>query len=158
MISLIKTSVVSFTTLWLSGCCSPSVPTGANSDRELAVNESATILVKARNQLTHSGIIVDPSHTYTVSVDPKDKWKDLNIEANADGFPGGPLISAFRAWKRLPTANWFALLGQVEGSPPLPISQFRPLKRGELTLFPNDVCWMYWNNSGDITATVTRNK
>ena len=66
------------------------------------------------------------------------------------------LVEGFR---RVPTANWFALIATLDRNmmtswvvaQPLEI---RPERTGELVCFANDVFGFYWNNSGFVTLEV----
>ena len=126
--------------LLLSGCATgPAIVTGPT--RDLAVGQSVTIRVKARNQRTDTGIMLHTTEQYSLAVDPKrNAWIDLWHRTDEHGFESERL-NGFERKKRLSGAKWFALLGQVDVGAPFEISKWDgiPRARGELGLFPNDV-------------------
>ena len=88
------------------------------------------------------------------------KWTDLIIETDADGFQRR-YLQPFEAFRRVPTQNWFALIGTVDRMMTTAFLigkevTLTPPKSGELVCFANDVSSMYWNNWGRLRLTVTR--
>jgi hypothetical protein len=63
--------------------------------------------------------------------------------------------------RRVPTANWFALIGTLNGRDDTAFVIGRQLEytadaSARLVCFANDVPWAYWNNFGSVTLTITR--
>ena len=63
--------------------------------------------------------------------------------------------------KRIPTENWFALIGAIDckSNTAFLIGKKREIRvktAGELTCFANDMSSMYWNNWGHVELIVKR--
>jgi hypothetical protein len=128
----------------------------------MTVGETACVCVQADKLWNDSGIDVLPSQTYNFVVPETEQWIDLDIPCGADGYDSTPLIGIWEAFRRVPTENWFKLIGTVGHSikPPIVIGSrligFLPPYPGRLYFFANDLTCMYWNNKGSINVRVTR--
>lgn len=102
-------------------------------------------------------------------------WVDWFIRTDARGFRSPFYLKPFERRRRLPSANWFALVGFIA---PGPLADRAALNRsgqglldlsayvdgvqpwtcpesGTLHVFANDVASAYWNNKGTISLSVT---
>lgn len=120
------------------------------------------IRIDAKLRWNATGIRVAPGESYRVRASA-DQWYDADIPADADGQPGNLLQKLFKWLIRCKQATWFQLVGALGQSD----KQLFPLGRdacftipsgaeSELTLFANDVSFMYGNNSGCISIHITR--
>jgi len=127
----------------------------------LSIGESADVTVKARNPWNDSGIELSAGAHYDFIVSGNQTWSDASISCGADGY-ARRYLAMWEPFRRVPTADWFKLIGTIEQSTQNPIIigsrllDFSPSKSGRLYCFANDVRLMYWNNCGLITVTVTR--
>lgn len=90
---------------------------------------------------------IQAGRRYEVSADGR--WTDLLISATADGYSHG-YVSLFRPLLRVPQAQFFQLIGMVDGHI-LPLGvrvRFTASASGILVMFANDLPLMYWNNWG----------
>lgn len=124
-----------------------------------------SIVVQANQPETKTGILVNKKDVLSLSV--IGIWKDAGIECDADGWTGEslfPYISFLYdnpfvdSLKQSPGKPYMKLMGKV-GDISFEIGNskskaFIMPSSGELILFPNDIPWLYWNNSGNITVTV----
>jgi hypothetical protein len=102
--------------------------------------------------------MLEAGATYLFSADPDDTWVDLWKPANAGGYDLG-FFGWAAGWKRVPSARWFALIAKIGAGDDFPVELESPKTApagGELYFYGNDICWMYWNNFGSISVTVTR--
>jgi hypothetical protein len=127
----------------------------------LKPGESKSFVVDAAKLWNPSGIALKAGSIYDVKVEGDQTWKDWYIAAGPDGYTRETL----RPWeflRRVPDQNWFKFTGTIgrDEKSPIPIGKaltnFSPNKSGELVCFANDIAWMYWNNRGSISVTVTR--
>lgn len=125
------------------------------------VGDAKTVVIAANELWSRTRIHLTKGQTYSFRVPQQDRWRDAQIECSADGYFRW-YIAPFGWMRRVPRAEWFALIGIVEPHTADPIiigsclSNFSPAHSGELICFANDVRWMYWNNSGVIKLTVRR--
>ena len=110
---------------------------------ELAVGESATKLILARNIWNDTGISLVAGQEYRFTA--VGQWIDWYIPCDAEGFPSpNPLFWPFEWLRRMPREQWFALIGAIDRKPE---TQFRIGRQrsvtvpatGMLTCFANDV-------------------
>ena len=125
----------------------------------LAIGESRSMRIDSRLRSNRTGIMVEAGSTYRFEA--SGVWKDKETCCGPDGYPSPKWYFRLFEWcRRLPSANWFALCGQVPGEsrPFLIGSQAERTMgvTGELSCFANDLRIMYANNSGSIDLTVTR--
>ena len=117
---------------------------------------ASTELVSAREQMNLVAR-VRGGVTYRIRPLPNQVWTDGWITCGPDGYEKWYLFP-FRRWRRHSEASWFALVGMVGDEPPFEIGSgtvITPAKDAELFCFANDLPFMYWNNRGAITVTVT---
>ena len=127
--------------------------------------DSAVVQVWARLPRNHTGIWMTARSTLRFSIPPRQQWTDWVIQTDGGGYSHGPLPiiqERFASTKPLPSENWFALLGAIDGarSSPLLIGGNGGVidfhDTGELVLFANDARSFYWNNFGRLQVIVTR--
>jgi hypothetical protein len=127
---------------------------------DVAVGESATTLILARNIWNDTGIRLVAGREYRFSA--TGQWIDWYIPCDAEGFASpNPLFWPFEPLRRMPREQWFSLIGAIDRKPE---TQFRIGKQltviapatGMLTCFANDVGFAYWNNIGSLELTVTK--
>lgn len=102
-------------------------------------------------------------------------WVDWFIKTDARGFRSPFYLLPFERRRRLPSANWFALVGFVARSPMSVRSELNLAEQelldlsgyandtrlwtcsrsGSLHVFANDLATAYWNNRGSISISVT---
>jgi|SRR5271166_5452078 len=127
---------------------------------ELAVGESATKRIIARNFWNDTGIRLVSGQEYRFSA--VGQWIDLCILCDADGVPSpNPLVLPFEPLRRMPHEPWFTLIGAIDRKPETQfvIGKERTVTvpaTGMLTCFANDVAFAYLNNFGSVELTVTR--
>lgn len=113
--------------------------------------------VVARCRWNDTGI--DVRQGQRVHITASGEWTDDTIRATPDGFEK-PRLNPFRWARRLPSAKWFCLCATV-GQMKKPIhrigsaGEFIAGRDGRLYLFANDAWLFYFNNHGEITATIT---
>lgn len=124
------------------------------------------IQVNANQYETKTGIIVTRKQPIIFNV--VGTWKDAYIECTADGWTGKDAFPLFPALydnpltdsqKQVPGYPFLMLMGSVSGIPfeigdAKTKTLFMPTG-GELILFPNDINWLYWNNSGSLSVFVS---
>jgi hypothetical protein len=84
------------------------------------------------------------------------RWKDASIECDANGYDI-PELAPFRWLRRYRSADWFKLIGTIDGHDAFPIgtaSTWTARRGGELWCYANDVWFKYGNNSGSVELTV----
>ena|SRR5271166_1611814 len=127
---------------------------------ELAIGESATKVIIARNIWNDTGIYLVAGQEYRFT--SVGQWIDWYIPSDADGFPSpNAFFWPFEPLRRMPHEQWFTLIGAIDRNPE---TQFRIGKErtvivpatGMLTCFANDVGYAYWNNIGSLDITITR--
>lgn len=127
---------------------------------ELEVGETVTLTVSAAPKWNWTGLRLVAGHTYQMSVDGSDNWNDWTVITNADGYDAQNL-EPFEPYRRVPDANWFALIGSVGLSLDEAFligtgTTYTPSSTGLMFPFANDLPIMYWNNEGDVSLVVTR--
>lgn len=103
------------------------------------------------------------------------KWWDLFIPCDAKGYPSPKHMRRFETHRRVPVADWFALIGFViptaltsrtllspAGVPLYDLSTYADGSKlwtspstGVLHVFPNDVPCFYWNNLGALGISLS---
>lgn len=125
--------------------------------------ESKSFVVDAAKLWNPSGIALKAGCIYDVKVEGDQTWNDWYIPSDPDGYTR----EALRPWeflRRVPNQNWLKLTGTIERNEKSPIAMgkgltnFSPNESGELVCFANDIAWMYWNNRGSVSVTITRVK
>lgn len=135
----------------------------------LKTGESHTCKVLAKSKYNWSGIMLEAGCKYTFTVPKNSTWKDASMECGPNGWKTEELpwykegiVNFFENYKRLATANWFALAGALEdeddnlfliGDSSAP---YTAPKDADLYLFANDMISKYGNNTGSLLVTITR--
>jgi len=90
------------------------------------------------------------------------RWYDANIPSGPAGYASPNSILRLLEWlRRVPSANWFALIGAIGQDMSLAFvigenAETDAHEDGILHCFANDLAMMYWNNTGWVKLTVTR--
>jgi hypothetical protein len=126
--------------------------------RHLAPSEETVVRACARVKWNHTGLAVAPNEAYELTA--RGSWSDASHTVTAKGYELGRL-AAFRPFRRRRDAPWFELIGAVGASErtAFRIGEHAPVTfhaSGELVLYANDACFMYWNNTGSIEVIVRR--
>jgi hypothetical protein len=96
-------------------------------------------------------------------------WVDWFIPCNADGYPNvlNSLMDTIfgRDTKRLESAKWFQLVGEIKGSQDVVHEiklgvegTFPAPESGRLYVFANDANFAYWNNFGSVELHIDQKK
>ncbi len=130
---------------------------------------SVTVKIKAESYWNASGLILEKGATYNFKVIEESDWKDAGKDATAEGWivPATGFLSAMRSLARAPNQEYFYLMGALRGAcydgltceKQFPIgkeTKFTAPADGEFCSFANDIPFMYWNNNGSITLTISR--
>ena len=108
---------------------------------------------------TRYAVVADQRYVIT----SEGTWHDSYIETDASGYSRW-YLRPFVRLRRVPSANWFSLIGQIGPDTSTRIDLGRCIahdqpfvapKSGELLLFANDVRWMYGNNRGSVTVRIS---
>ena len=135
---------------------------------KLAPGESSPpVQVHSRKIWNATGIEVAAGERYAFRA--QGEWTDFTIDASPKGYatmeaPGlsRKFLSFFEHARRMPGANWFALIGAIgqDETSAFLIGERREdweaTGNGELMCFANDVRMAYFNNCGSVTLTITR--
>lgn len=120
------------------------------------------IQIDSRLRWNSTGIQVAPGESYRIQAS-SDLWYDAGIPADANGQSGNFFQRPFKWLIRCKQAQWFQLVGALGHSDnqlfALGMDAQLTVSAGanaELTLFANDVSFMYCNNSGSIRVSITR--
>jgi hypothetical protein len=129
----------------------------------LQVGESLVVPVDSKKYWNDSSIILERNSRYEFASDPAQRWLDWGNPANANGYESNSLLLRLsERFRRVPSADWFTLIGTIGMSEKAAfiigcaLKDFQPVENGRLYCFANDLSFMYWNNSGTVTVTVTR--
>jgi hypothetical protein len=90
-------------------------------------------------------------------------WHDAKKECGPDGYKSSSfLLRACERFRRVPSANWFQLIGTIGHTTDgrfvvgADLLDFLPPFPGRLYFFANDLPFMYWNNTGVLSLRITR--
>ena len=137
-------------------------------DARLALDESQTCRVLARQHYNWSGVTVEPGCTYRIEAAEDQTWQDDDIACDADGWTSSdlswlrePFVEFLEKRRRARHENWFKLMGALgdEDGRLLPIGRsllYSADTEADLYLFANDLRASYGNNSGFLDVTITR--
>jgi hypothetical protein len=116
-----------------------------------------------------SGVQLRAGASYSFSVPAGDTWDDASITCGPAGWTTDQLpwyketfVKLFESRRRLPDANWFALIGALGDEDAelfLIGDQAAPYTAphdADLYLFANDLPTKYENNEGSLMVTITR--
>lgn len=126
----------------------------------LSPGQKMTVGVHAINKWNDTTLEVFLGETYLFEA--SGRWYDAGDPCGPAGYPSPNLFFRLVQWmRRVPKANWFALIGTVgqKASNPFVIgdqAQVTISENGVLHCFANDLPFMYRNNSGWVKLTVTR--
>jgi hypothetical protein len=128
--------------------------------KALAPGVPVEVTIRAHELWNRTGVAIEASATYLFEVRGDQHWFDFWIETDADGYSRW-WLKLVEGLRRVPTANWFALIGTLDGSLESAWvigrgGQYTATASGELVCFANDIDSMYWNNWGALVLTVTR--
>lgn len=117
-------------------------------------------IVRARSCWNRTGILLTPGEQFVLSANGR--WVDFFLCHGPAGDPSpGIYMRLFERYKRIPSANWFALIGALDCDLNTAFligngTDVTVQAAGELTCFANDVACMYWNNWGHVELVVKR--
>lgn len=122
----------------------------------LTITKDEKLRTFTTDKILASGIRVEKGLVYTVKITSTETpWKDASYDAGPEGILKKPssMMSIFGSQKRLPSAQYFHLLGSIgkASSKPFLVKDGIPFtahETGELFLFVNDVPGFYGNNTG----------
>jgi len=136
--------------------------------------EKVEITVNAESYWNASGLVLEKGVRYTISPKPNSIWKDWGKEAGVEGWePESGFLKWFMSWARplvrSPDEKLFQLMCLIwhrcGDSSRSCVTQF-PIKTpgrtilpsmdGEFCAYANDLPFMYWNNSGEISLVIER--
>jgi hypothetical protein len=136
---------------------------------DLAVGASHSCEVLAEWKYNWSGVQLRAGASYSFSVPAGDTWDDASITCGPAGWTTDQLpwyketfVKLFESRRRLPDANWFALIGALGDEDAelfLIGDQAAPYTAphdADLYLFANDLPTKYENNEGSLMVTITR--
>ena len=118
-----------------------------------------TAPIQSRPHWVRTGIQLRGGHEYHFTT--TGCWTDLHYHCDADGYPSRNWVLRLFEWaRRVPDAQWFALVGALDGhrSDKFVIgtqTTHQALSDGELLCFANDVWLAYFNNHGKVELHVT---
>ena len=126
----------------------------------LHVGENAIVGVHARAKWNDTTLQLLKGEEYLIGA--TGRWYDASIPSGPGGYESPSLLFRLVQWlRRVPKANWFALIGAIgqNESTVFVIGEnmrLEVLEDGVMYCFANDLRFLYCNNSGMVTMTVTR--
>jgi hypothetical protein len=127
--------------------------------RTLAPGESAvTERIASNLHATPTGIALERGARYDLAVIEIEEWQDGHVPCDANGHDIWYLRLA-RFKRRVPEANWLALMGSIDGEEPFLIGMhqsYTATRSGQLVCFANDAGFAYGNNKGWLRLKVKR--
>jgi len=139
--------------------------------RVLAVGETGSFTVRAKEQYSWSGIRLEAGGHYAFVVPEGEEWRDKDITCGPEGWKTEDLpwykeelVELLEHRRRCPKAEWFELIGSLgddeehffrigRGGED---ATYQSPEDGELFAFANDLRTMYGNNHGEISVQVRR--
>ncbi|MBB1469658.1 DUF2235 domain-containing protein [Pseudoalteromonas sp. SG41-5] len=135
----------------------------------LQIGQSQDVLVYAAEQYNATGLMLEQGATYRFSPYPEQLWYDDGVKCGPQGWHRDNLqlgvkeipMALLEPFRRLPHANWFALIGAIAHSDNDAFEiadggEFKMTHSGEFTPFANDLVRFYGANAGRIKINVTR--
>jgi hypothetical protein len=107
---------------------------------------------------TPTGIGLEQGAMYRMVVTEIEGWQDGHVPCDAGGHDIW-YLKLFRFKRRVPDANWLALIGSIDGEEPFLIGMrttYTATRSGQLVCFANDAGFAYGNNKGWLKLEVTR--
>lgn len=136
---------------------------------ELPVGQQHQCEVLAKLRYNWTGVRLNEGATYTFTIAENDTWKDANINCGPDGWETDELpwykegvVHIAERFRRLPDANWFALIGALDDEDDELFligkgeKSYKAPRDADLYLFANDMKSKYGNNDGSLMVTITR--
>jgi hypothetical protein len=134
----------------------------------LAVGQSRSVTVVAREKWNPTGVLVGPGQRYAFAA--LGRWNDGGIKCGPGGFTvdeahgiAHVIVKAGAPFLRLNNGRYFCVVGSVgrDRSSFFPIGNGIPewstnRRSGHLECFANDVPIAYWNNKESVKLVVTR--
>jgi hypothetical protein len=124
-----------------------------------------TQTIYAGHYSNRTGWRVDPGKRYALKA--TGQWIDFFIPCGPAGYASPPWLfymALLEPYRRVPAANWFALIGFIDSGKrsaeqhPFIIGaglrDWRPARAGEVVCYANDLPWLYWNNFGSVTLEI----
>ncbi len=118
--------------------------------------------IRSRPKWNDTSLLMKAGERY--SFEATGTWYDAQIECGPDGYVSPNwLFRLAERFRRRPNDRWFALIGALneDESETFLIGSAATLtvaKDAMLGCYANDIPWMYFNNSGSVKLTVTRNQ
>lgn len=128
--------------------------------KRLQAGEKAIIGVHARAKWNDTELQLLAGEEYLIEA--TGRWHDASNASGPGGYKSPSLLFRLaEIFRRVPNANWFALIAAIgqDESRAFVIgesSRLTVLKDGVMYCFANDLRFLYCNNSGMVTITVTR--
>lgn len=118
-------------------------------------------VVKANDGQGKTGLNLSKGQKLRMRVEPGQTWCDLTTVCGPEGWNTW-LYSLFNCLKVIPSSNYLRLIYGVNGEGAVAYGEvgldgwtyYVADKDGELTLLPNDVPALYFNNTGSIVVEV----
>lgn len=153
--------------------------------QRMQTGECVIMRVNAKSRWNASGLMLERGAAYHISEldTPENCWQDASIVAKGEGWKNGGdvylacdsdkkvqlkkkwTIGALEWLRRYPEADWFTLIGMT-GKAGCCTSEkefiigretdFIPEQNAEFCAYANDLNFMYWNNSGELTIKIER--
>jgi uncharacterized protein (DUF2235 family) len=154
---------------WLSDYDPTNLPATYTVEKEpipdqypvvLAVGTRLTVGVHARAKWNNTAISVSKGEKYRFEA--TGTWYDASIRSDPAGYESPSVLFRLVEWlRRAPKNNWFALIGSIgqQASAHFLIGNQQEktiTEDGIVYCFANDLPFLYQNNSGVVTLTVTR--
>lgn len=128
---------------------------------------SPPIEIFSRKRWNLTGVEVSAGERYRFRAEGR--WTDFTIQASARGYSTGEaptisriFLSIFEHARRLPSENWFALIGVIASDESTAfligeqLDDWTASRSGELMCYANDVPAACFNNRGSVILTITR--
>ncbi len=140
----------------------------------LEPGEQRVVSIEALPKWNDTKVEVRPDESYRLTA--KGTWKDASIEAGPEGYTRdrikNPLTRFFfritEGLRRVPPANWFALILTVGRDLSVPVVVVQPAQQqptvlqatrsGVLYGFANDLPCFYGNNKGFVSLKIERTR
>jgi len=127
----------------------------------LDVGPPRTVEVQADKKHNDVGIDVKKGEQY--SIEATGTWCDTKKHCHGPEGYTAESLSKWEKLRRVKDAQWFTLIASIGHDDHAakaigPKGTFEATADGKLTFFANDVSFMYWNNSGSVSVTITRTK
>jgi hypothetical protein len=128
--------------------------------RHLRVGEFVDCVVYAQRRRNDTLLLVRAGEHYQFKVSPPNHWSDWWKPSSADGYPSTFWQKPWEHGRVIPSANWFALCGEISRNEQFLIGSdlhdYPCRSTGALFLFANDHPLFYWNNCGQISVSILR--